>query len=248
MFYKLGDERVADFLLMLLHDCKLPRMRLLIKVHKTPVESRCICSGRNWITMPAQLLLGRYRQLITKDLPYVTTGSRHVLKRLPSHSPANILVAMDIRDLYPQIRVSLLKEFLWRQLLRKFSGLAALCGFLLHLFEIVMSAQYVVVDGRIYLLIDGLATGLSCAVELANMLLHEFDVYMNIKLSCCLYFRFVDDLLLATGELDVGNIMKVSNDWCESIRVTALASTKTGVFSDLCLYIDEGKLGVTDRD
>ena len=104
--HELFHDAVADYLFCLTTKFSFPRLRLLIKIHKSPVSFRALASCTSWILSPAACLLSRELQpLITRFIPSIIRSSGEILRDLRDQhvQKDSMMYTVDIEQLYPSI-------------------------------------------------------------------------------------------------------------------------------------------------
>ena len=193
--------------------------RILAKVHKQPVGSRPICNLRMSWFAPFSVFLSEHLGPLVTRLSSVIVSTDQLLQQLGAlHcKPGMRFVTLDIVNLYPSVdRLHLLSTVVPFLRLHVRAGL---CDFLVRVLELVLEACVVSFQGVCYSSDDGIPTGLSVASILANIYLHQFDLYLENVCGERLQFgrRYIDDLLLLSS-LKACRLVQVANSWHRSIR------------------------------
>eukprot|EP00971_Amphidinium_carterae_P274704 5451277-Amphidinium_carterae.1 len=178
--------------------CTVGRFRILPKLHKSPVASRPIFTS-GFTTPLAQFLTDRLAVLLdgadticrsTDDALQEFVAFNNIKSSL--HSPTLQLVSFDITSLYPSISIPHCIEVLARAIRAKFQRAEA--DPLVRLVGAILSLNWVSFKNAYYCIVQGIATGSSAAVVLANAYLLEFDRHvLDESYGVCLYKRFIDD-------------------------------------------------------
>ena len=102
----------------------------------------------------------------------------------------------------------------------------ALIEFFISLLQIVFNAQFccVVIDGcmQFWHQVVGVATGLPCGTQTANIFLSAFDdsIAASFRPSIDLYMRYIDDVLIIARDAYLSSLLQIFNGFDERIRVT----------------------------
>ena len=248
----------SDYLLCLRNCWRWPHLRLLWKVHKKNIDTRLISSGTKWITCPLDVFVSRALQPICESLPTVAKDTSAVIDLLTSVPPRpNLNIAsFDVEKLYPTLDTGLVLLVVRNHLVRFYTcSPVPLWGFLvefiLQLLHLVLKGQIVTFKPRckpnahmqFWRQVLGIATGLSCGVQIANITLFELDLHVADTLGWRLvaYKRFVDDALCVhDNSLDINTILLAFNSWHASITVTHDSAERDGLstsFLDLDIKI-----------
>ena len=177
---------------------KVPRFRLLAKVHKSPHKSRPLASAPKWVTQPhaqafSWVLENRYFNSVRHKILKNTQALCEVLHDLRHDLPGSYLLAsLDVEALYPSVDIRVLMNLLHEHLPR--SSLNLLNGV-----DLTLTSMVVEYGGKFYLQKQGLPMGSSDSVSLANFYLyHLLDNHPLITRNpfIKLYRRFVDDVFI----------------------------------------------------
>ena len=159
----------------------------------------------------------------------------------------HVILIVDAKDLYPSVEHSHLCAVV-RQVVAatRYSqaaqdrGLALMAlphmaaGFLSALLQV----QHVTFDGLLWRIERGIATGLSCAVHLANIYLTVLDELVKESFNVLWYARFVDDVCVCLPEVEANSLVAFMNSWHPSIVWEVTASGRSSVpFLDLPLSV-----------
>lgn len=222
---------------------------LTIKVHKTPPSTRPIVNTRNTPTYHASKFLHyELRPLMEKGNSYLQ-NSQSLIRILETHRAdcPVVLLAADIKDLYPSIPID--------------DGLLAIYHTLKHLahkdsayISLIMSLSRFVLRNNIfkfldkyYIQINGTAMGTSFAVAYANIYLNVLEIEIwseftkqvnyNSSLYPLLLRRFIDDIFgifTSTDTLDL--YLKIYNSARSSIKLIPTSGSSVD-FLDLTIFI-----------
>lgn len=183
--------------------CRIPILYGLPKIHKEPVCMRPICSSIGWITTPTSRVLHFLLQPMVKLLRTVLQNSTELVCDLERQSlPQDCtLVTADVTSLYPSIPHREGLNAMYETLL-SFNTPVDVAGRICDVMEVVLTNNYVEVDGRHFLQLKGTAMGTPAAVVYANIFMwwyvdRELIRRFGDKLHC--FRRFIDDLFLVVS-------------------------------------------------
>lgn len=226
------------------HKWTIPYFHVLIKLHKglNPLKSRPIVSAFNWITTPiSKILSSKLRPLISKFTHICrnstdTVHSINIYNRIDSLTilrEKQLLVTLDITDLYTNIDISRLGELLEKQ-----------DPYLKDLMQFVCENNYMNYKDNTYRQTNGIAMGTNAAPELANFyLIKLLDHKLISNQSVALYNRFLDDVFL----IWTGSTTELVKQIKELATITGLGfkikTSKVSVdYLDLKIFQQNGKI------
>lgn len=181
----------------------IPQFHNLIKLHKGTMElqSRPIVGAINWYSTPVSILLSKKLRAYfnTQETRHIATNTMEVVmdmnnwnfrffkhgKRYKDYH----LIALDIVNLYGNIKLDKLYELLYEHTDQDFIKLA----------KFVCNNNYFEYFSEIYKQNDGIAMGTNCAPEMANFyLLHSIDKFLINLWNPQIVFtkRFLDDIFI----------------------------------------------------
>ena len=243
-------KQQAQFLLAQLQSDAVPAVRINVKIHKTPVDSRPICNNSRFCLCNAGIFLSAYLRDLVVRCPNVITSHLAVINWAESYKPGpnDRLVVFDIVALYPNLPVwadgsghslyEIVSGRIWQFYGIADPNLALLLDSILH---VILSNQFVQYDGIQYEAWQGLNTGLHAASELANVFLSVFDLHVVSMLDkvCKFYARFIDDGLLCIdmSTTDDTSIFSILNGWNRHIQTDPVTSSCTQHFLDVQLTL-----------
>jgi hypothetical protein len=149
----------------------------------------------------------------------------------------SLLVTFDVVSLYPSIKI--------RRLLQILQDVHNIPDAVISAISFACSFNYFKYRTRLYKQCEGIAMGLNCAPQLANIYLaHAFDELILNNINIIRYFRFIDDgLLIWSGSrLDLLAVLNQLNNIIPGISITYNISTTTVDFLDLKLTKDNNKI------
>ena len=223
-------------------------------MHKPKLGARLIAAGTRWITNPLSLLVAKFLQPLVRVTDTVAQDTQCVidaLKDAPITADSK-LATFDVEQLYPsmdQVQVLgatrlALTEYYSRFPERNWGAKVELVIMLLQIIfdgQILRMVACSTGDKRFYLQQVGITTGLSCAVQLANVYLTGLDKAFTYAFgaSVLVYRRFVDDILvLLDSRIDTSDLLAVLNAFHANIAVTNEdEDDKSVTFLDLCISI-----------
>ena len=163
---------------------RIPRGRLLVKIHKEELGARLIAAGTRWLTNPHALMSAKFLQPLVLEESSIAKDTQDVLSALESVklNPASKIASFDVEQLYPSmdptavagsIRIAL-TAYYNRHPVRRFGALIEALMMILHIVFAgqVLSFNFNSSVGKghvLYTQAVGITTGLACAVQLANL-------------------------------------------------------------------------------
>jgi hypothetical protein len=252
LLYKNEEKNIlSDLAKYLLQDSTKPlqlsRFYLLMKVHKTPVVGRPICSCIGCPTYFASKYLDTVLQPIArKALSYIADSRSYAALLEEITFPSScVFVTADIVSLYPSIETAkgiAALEFALNKHLKDQSHIT----FILKLSEWVLTNNYIQYGtNTVWHQIKGTAMGTPFAVSYATIYLAVFEneVFQKCKLLRSdfllplLYKRFVDDISsIYISPVDGQLFIDTFNSHDPSIIITADISAQFSVFLDVEQY------------
>jgi hypothetical protein len=207
--------------------------------------------------------VSRALQPLVESLSSVARDTKHVVDLLEKVQMSSRLrvASFDVEKLYPTLDVSLVLRVIRNRVHIYFVSTAvANWGFKLELLmeflELVLTGQIVkfiprnapALIAQFWHQVKGVTTGLSCAVQVANITFHECDLHVSATLTWMLnlYTRFVDDALcIYDCDITVDRILALFNSWHANIIVTHDAEDNNAwhtSFLDLDINLSNGSL------
>ena len=225
--------RQSRYLLADINSDKFANLRINVKVHKHPVESRPLSNTRGTFIGPFSLFLNAALLELQDDFTTIVSSSRQTVLRLEGlHLGAHEhFLTFDIKAIYPSLQCwdpdSGVFKVVGQALLRfyDFRGKSALGEFLLRVFKALLQDPLVMVeiDGQIecFKQTSGLPTGLSCSGTVTNIFLAcKFDVFVIEELGLRDYSRYIDDgIAVAQKRSSKRDVSKTLNSWHDMIVV-----------------------------
>ena len=214
----------------------IPNFHVLPKLHKWNlvdkiIPSRPIIGAINWYTTPISKLISRNLQPIIKSRNHVAINSKQVTDSLRNIKlPGNcFLITLDVRSLYTNIKLDLLKTlFIGNPILERS-------------INFINNNNYFTYCGKNYKQKDGLAMGTNCAPDLANYFLAEFldPTILDSNLSS-FYTRYLDDLFLIWNgsKAEFESFFIKLDNLVDGIKFDYTISNSTVDFLDLKINLD----------
>lgn len=236
---------LAGYLLTLENDLsvRLCKFYLLIKIHKSPISSRPICSNVNYITWHAS----KYLDFVLK--PYMVTAPSYIknsqtlvklldIKKFPT---TTFLLEADVENLYPSIPIveglSRLHSFL---VYRRMAD--SQINLVVRLAEWILQNNFCTFNGTTYLQIQGTAMGTPFAVVYACIFLSSIETEVFARITTrpfypLFYKRYIDDIVgvFHSGEA-ASQFINVFNSISPSINLTFIVDEFSVHFLDITLY------------
>eukprot|EP00929_Paragymnodinium_shiwhaense_P013411 TRINITY_DN12126_c0_g1_i2.p1 TRINITY_DN12126_c0_g1~~TRINITY_DN12126_c0_g1_i2.p1 ORF type:complete len:764 (-),score=96.38 TRINITY_DN12126_c0_g1_i2:1351-3642(-) len=226
------DAGQARYLLSRINSDKVPILRINVKVHKTPVESRPISNLRGFILGPAATFLNELLLPLQKKFCSVCTANTDVIREFEGRTvpSSRHFVTYDITSLYPSLsiqdRATSVLPVLAEVITEHFAGMRWAMGELaIRLLHLVLRDQLITPAGhrgQTYRQTKGITTGLGPASTIANLYLAaSFDKHILQSLPGTeKHLRYIDDGIFETGiEYTKEHILNVLNAFDPSIVV-----------------------------
>ena len=234
-------------------DVKPARFYLIPKIHKKNNPGRPVISSVNCHTSKLSKYVDHFIQpLAQKVKSYIrdTTDLLNKIKDLGELPKNSILVTMDVRSLYTNIKhedgISALKKSLDRRV-NKEPPTEVITTLITH----ILTLNNFTFNGKNYLQMKGCAMGTVCAPSYATIYMGEFEetfIYPEIKDYCKFYARYMDDIffIYTGGEEKLHDFLTNLNTKHISIKFDHEKSQQRLSFLDTLIYIDDdGKLQTT---
>ena len=234
--YKVLHPKQIEYVKCLFEAYKIPKARILVKVHKPTLECRIIAACTAWVTTPAAVLLSVILQDCVNDLPGVARDTSHVVEQLHSFDDSNVsdlnISSFDVDALYPsisQLRALHAIRLAFTDFVRRKRKpqWGVLVEVVMGLLEAILASQVVTFvtanGGKIwYQQTSGISTGLAVGSQIANLFMHGFDEYVksNLGSNIALYTRYIDDVLIAHVAGVLSFIVELMNCWDDDISVS----------------------------
>jgi len=216
------------------------------KLHKDPIGARPVFNlSGSWIKNLGIFLCDVLAPIID-TCNHVLRSTDHcqdLLNKLVLHSGLCI-TTFDVENLYPSVEHPHLMQILASRIRKHYRHKWDLANFIIKILEVVFANQIVAFKDQLWLVVNGIATGLQPGVFIANIYLDDFDTHAVQALGDPKFFgRFVDDILVIHEHHQLEQIRTVLNDWHPSI-VCKLAGTGTSdvQFLDISMSIVDCKL------
>ena len=225
-----------------LKTCVVPKIYLLIKVHKASgLSGRPIVPSTHWLTTPASVLADHLLQEIMREarIPHIVKDTKSFiieLETLRTTVPDGSLVTADIASLYTNIDtkdgLTQVRRFLIEQRVS-----ARHMELIMSLLEFVMNNSYLTFRDGVWHQIDGTAMGTACAPTYANIVVYmrEKDVLHEMRRYIYLYRRFLDDIFIYMATEGVKEMQARLNSMHPKIRFDFVVDAQQASFLDLCI-------------
>ena len=104
----------------------------------------------------------------------------------------------------------------------------------------VLTNNYCIFDGQVYLQIKGTAMGTPVAVSYANIFLYGIETKILAKMQYTYYKRFIDDVFSIWDTPDLANSYIIQfNNVCPTIKFEAITIGRDGIMLDLSVALQE---------
>jgi len=228
-----------------LQNCAVPRIYLLIKVHKARLSGRPIVPSTNWITTPASVVVDHLLQevLRTAAIEHLVKDTKSFINELegwyvPAVQHGGVFVTADIASLYTNIDtedgITQVRRFL---LLQRVGDMHS--ELILALLRFVMTNSYLAYRSSVWQQVDGTAMGTACAPAYANIVvfMRERDVLddMRARGQVYLYRRFLDDIFAYVPAAAVGELQHRLNSLHRKLKFEFVVTEREAEFLDLCI-------------
>ena len=221
----------------------------LPKVHKRlqpPYAGRPIVSAPSTTTYHVSVYLHRLLLPLLRHIPSICFSSRELIRDLHTYTDttARTLLTADVCSLYPSIPIDF--------------GVAAVAAFLALDDTIPTQRQYLIVDllrwvltnnycifkGTVYLQLKGTAMGTPVAVSYANIVLYQIE--RPLLIGCPLYRRYIDDVFATFISTQLAwQYYRSFNEAVPGIQFDTPIIGPNGIFLDLSLTLSEGRITST---
>lgn len=224
----------------------------LPKMHKqsTTIPGRPIASAINTATYHTSVYISNLLQPIVKELETITESSDDFVKNMFKNvNKNNVILCADISSLYPNIPIIEGINRVRNLLIQRKSYPMDMINFITDLLNWVLHNNYVYFNGKTYLQISGTAMGTPLAPTYANLFVYTIEQPILQKINdrtdslITFYTRFIDDIAACMRMQDALEFLEHFNNTIDSIKLEQITTSKTGIFLDLTLTIEEdGKL------
>ena len=225
------------------HDkLRIPNLYILPKIHKTPMQSRPIVSSISSLTYHTSLYLDKLLYPVLKKLSTVCTSSQQLIFdwELIQCRKNSVILCADVTALYPniptQFGLQIVREVL--EDIRHFTREEL--DQVMDLLHWVLTNNYCIYDGQVYLQIKGTAMGTPVAVSYANIFLYGIETKILAKTQYTYYKRFIDDVFSIWDTPDLANSYIIQfNNVCPTIKFGAITIGRDGIMLDLPVALQE---------
>ncbi|KXN81808.1 hypothetical protein AN958_03738 [Leucoagaricus sp. SymC.cos] len=247
----------------------LPKFYVIPKIHKNPVGARPILPCHSVAQGPAGKFISKMLKPIIRNCPYVIHGTKHLAIKLSKLSlpyrksvegvlKRLYLVSGDVVAFYPNVDTNLAHQIALDKLTKYYADRED------EDISVEQSVQWLDVfrdcltaaddnlicqfDGRYFKQARGLAMGVACSPDLANLYgdFHESlpGGILEDKDLIPFYGRYIDDciaLVYASSPTEAENIMRRGLIF-SNCTITWSASDNYMTFLDMTLFFEEGRL------
>ena len=241
----------ANYVCSRLHLATPGNFRIRPKIHKLPtLKARPVVNLRQHWAQPLAVFITEKLTPVMSCCKFVIFNADQVSSSIGGRvfKSRRKLWCVDVVNLYPCIPHNRILEKLSPILLRCLQR--PLAEFLLKAIELLLANQDAEYNGIIYKNKLGIATGLACGVQIANIFLSDCDQHVVARLWGSLglsdsdleYFgRFVDDALVI-GDADIpdSDILEAFNSWLPEIHWEITGSGDSLAYLDLRLSLANG--------
>jgi hypothetical protein len=244
---KLIHKKVAQYIMDFTknENWKLPKFRLIPKIHKVPMAGRPIVPSHHWLTSGLSKVLDRLLRPTLEKCQYVLKDSRELVQIIENtkFNDEIILATSDITSLYTNIDIDdCIRRVLYIH--HRFNPTARTdeIKLLKEGIRIILSENYFVTpSGIIYHQIRGLAMGTPIAPLLANIYMYSLELScLGInKIQPIIYKRYIDDIFMIFNKKDeelIGCYLNAITENTSSLTFTTKIHNSKIEFLDLVLY------------
>ena len=240
-----------------LKTCAVPKIYLLIKVHKAAgLSGRPIVPSTRWLTTPASVVADHLLQEIMREaaIPHIVKDTKSFINELESLRTTRsngIFLTADIASLYTNIdtKDGLLQV---RRFLLERCISARHSELIMSLLEFVMNHSYLTYRDKVWHQVDGTAMGTACAPTYANIVVYmrEKDVLRDMSQHIYLYRRFLDDVFVYMAAPAVKELQARLNGMHPKLRFDFVVDSQQASFLDLCIskgerFMREGRFDLS---
>ena len=226
-------------------DPSVPRFYGIPKIHKTPVKMRPIVPCHSAPQNPAAKYVSKMLKPMLAERPFLLRSSKDLAQKLATlRVPRNKkiwLVSGDIVAFYPTVPtdrcIEIVKEW-WLTFVGDSKSTAEKHIFLRCLRFALRDLICDFMD-ETYLQVQGLAMGVVCSPDLANLYAAYFEEKVLPNERFLFFGRFIDDVLgvvVADSEQEAPQIASIVS--YESVKLDWSVSEWQAPFLDLLVYID----------
>jgi hypothetical protein len=225
-----------------LRTCAVPKIYLLIKVHKAAgLSGRPIVPSTRWLTTPASVVADHLLQEVMREaaIPHIVKDTKSFINELESLSTTctdGVFLTADIASLYTNIDTQDGLCQVRRFLIERQVG-ARHMELIMSLLEFVMNNSYLTYREKVWHQIDGTAMGTACAPTYANIVVYmrEKDVLREMSQHIYLYRRFLDDVFVYMAAVAVSELQARLNGMHPKIRFEFVVESHKAAFLDLSI-------------
>jgi hypothetical protein len=241
----------------------LPRFYVIPKIHKNPVKARPIVPCHSVIQGPAGKYVSKHLKPIVQSLPYILHGTKDlVLKLNKLNLPLSrvrhgrqerlFFVSGDVVAFYPNInrqKAHTIANDLYQKWLAHsdLSDDEIVSRSWLMRECLIAADEFLLMqfNGKYYIQNRGLAMGVACSPDLANVYgaYHEMGLKINEQPFIAFYGRYIDDVLaLVYAPNEEHATMMMSSVEFENCEIEWSSSDKFINFLDLTLFFEDNRL------
>ena len=223
--------------------------RLRPKIHKPCVKGRPVFNLTCcWIQPLSTFLVGALKPL-QDSVRFALNSSDSLIAELAyiGVEPDDVIFTGDLQNLYPSLDHDDLLLRL-RSRIMDFFQRSRFAYVVADILELVMTNQVVAFKSSLHLIVQGIGTGLSPGVMIANIYLDSLDSHIFQHLptqghGIKLYRRFVDDLLLIMNRHLASRVKQLVDNYLPNVIIDDMrCGTDSVSYLDLSLGIDGRKL------
>lgn len=198
---------------------------LIIKVHKSPVVGRPICSSIGTATHNASIWLDAQLQPLLCRIPAYLRDSKSLVYSLESSSfPTScILLTADITALYPSIPIVAGLKALQRFVVDNIRD-EKICTLIMSLAYWVLNSNFIQFGDKIFLQKQGTAMGTPFAVAFAVIFLGDLESQLNrnnINIRPLFLKRYIDDIFAVFNtRAEANSFLQAYDSFYPSIKTT----------------------------
>lgn len=242
-------DQEREFIRETTSDYQLPWFHGIPKIHKTPWAIRPIVPSHSWITSRGAKVASWYLKPCIEQRPWIAQSTRDVTRlldeiRLPDTGRNIYICTGDVKAMYTNVPLEAAEKIIENDLSTLHPDLQYSPRKRKAIQKLIRAANqnnYFRFGDKFYHQVDGLAMGVACAPDIANIYAGSFeDIIPNrrpFRLQYKLYVRYIDDILVileAGNEQEARHLLSRVN--LGNLEVTWDISTTSQTYLDLDVF------------
>lgn len=248
------------FMLESVHSFKVPQFHAIPKIHKTPWALRPIVPSHSWITSNMAKVVSYYLKPTLADYPWIVQSTTEVTDRISKTviPPGGklFLCTGDVKAMYTNIPLAVAKAATAYCLRGRLDLEPEKQQSLVDFMACCNRFNYFEFDDQTYLQEQGLAMGISCSPDIANLVAAaEEETFVSAKaikhnaarygVTVIMYVRYIDDIFMIVkgeSEQQVRDFLIATRPLGKDLEVTWSVSDERQVFLDVEVFFYPGEL------